>query len=251
MGRKPLLVVGAIATALLTSSNIARTQGGRTLDVYLTTHHGLNLSGPPVLVHAVRPRVSLMNNGPRKGGSRETWATLRSSPGLEDIWQLHYSVQRPGNPAFYETGEPGGKELNAPESFIANRDEEAGHTSVHYIKVSARSDGSFVVTNSRNGFSKEYKASRARSAGASALPMPKYHHIHLNSVNPSASLDWYAKYWPAGHKTMVAGFPAYQGGDLFLLYTKVDKQAPPLTRSCTAWCRRAHSGRSVRAWSTP
>jgi hypothetical protein len=60
----------------------------------------------------------------------------------------------------------------------------------------------------------------------SALPMPTYHHIHLNSVNPEQSLEWYAKYWPAGRKTTVAGFPAFQGGDLYLLYTKVSRQAP-------------------------
>src|SRR5262249_15477716 len=59
-----------------------------------------------------------------------------------------------------------------------------------------------------------------------ALPMPKYHHIHLNSVNPDRSLEWYAQYWPAGRKTTVAGFPAFQGGDLYLLYTKVAKRAP-------------------------
>ena len=69
------------------------------IDVYLTTHHGLNLSGPPVLVHAIRPRVALMNNGPRKGASRESWLTVTNSPGLEDLWQLHLAMPRPGNPA--------------------------------------------------------------------------------------------------------------------------------------------------------
>jgi catechol 2,3-dioxygenase-like lactoylglutathione lyase family enzyme len=59
-----------------------------------------------------------------------------------------------------------------------------------------------------------------------ALPMPRYHHIHLNAVNPNTSLDWYAAYWPAGRKTTVAGFPAFQGGDLYLLYTQVGRQAP-------------------------
>jgi competence protein ComEC len=130
------------------------------IDVYLTTHHGLNLSGPPVLVHAVRPRVIVMNNGPRKGGSRETWMTIKSSPGVEDIWQLHYSVQRPGNKMFYETGEVGGKDSNAPEQFIANLDEAAAHTSVYFLKISARPDGSFVVLSSRTGFSKEYKRAK-------------------------------------------------------------------------------------------
>ena len=74
---------------------------------------------------------------------------------------------------------------------------------------------------------KEYKAASNPSARTGALPMPRYHHIHLNSVNPDKSLDWYAKYWPAGRKTTTAGFPAFQGGnDLSLLYTKVDKRAP-------------------------
>jgi len=130
------------------------------MDVYLTTHHGLNLSGPPVLVHAIQPTVVVMNNGPRKGGSRETWMTLKSSPGLKDVWQLHYSVQRPGNKAFSETGESGGPELNAPEQLTANLDQEAGHTSVYFLKISARPDGRFVVTNSRTGFSKEYGGRR-------------------------------------------------------------------------------------------
>jgi len=62
---------------------------------------------------------------------------------------------------------------------------------------------------------------------ADRLPMPKYHHIHLNSVDPQRSLDWYSKYWPAGKSTTVAGFPAFEGGNgLSLLYTKVSRPAP-------------------------
>jgi beta-lactamase superfamily II metal-dependent hydrolase len=129
-----------------------------TVDVYLTTHHGLNISGPQALVHAVHPRVVVMNNGPRKGGSRETWTTLKSSPGVEDIWQLHYSVQRPPNPSFDEASENGGKELNAAEDHIANLDEAAAHVPAYAIKLSARPDGSFVVANLRNGFSKSYQS---------------------------------------------------------------------------------------------
>jgi hypothetical protein len=129
-----------------------------TVDLYLTTHHGLAISGPPVIVHTLRPRVALMNNGPRKGGSRETWTTLKSSPGLEDIWQLHYSVPRPPNPSFHEALETGGKEYNSPDNFIANLDEAAAHTPAHAIKVSAQQDGGFTMTNPRTGFSKEYKA---------------------------------------------------------------------------------------------
>jgi beta-lactamase superfamily II metal-dependent hydrolase len=133
------------------------------VDVYLTTHHGLARSGPPVLVHALGARIAVMNNGPRKGDSRETWETLKSAPGLEDIWQLHYSEQRPANPAFEENGQPGGKDLNAPEQFIANLDGTTpSHSPAYSLKISVRPDGSFIVTNARNAFSKEYKARSGR-----------------------------------------------------------------------------------------
>jgi len=90
-----------------------------TVDVYLTTAHGLALSNPAASVHALHPRVTIMNNGPTKGDSKETWLTLKSSPGLEDIWQLHYSVDRPANKGFREASQNGGPEQNAPEQFIA------------------------------------------------------------------------------------------------------------------------------------
>ncbi len=111
-----------------------------TVDVYVSSHHGLNQSGSSALVHGLRPRVAIMNNGARKGGSPEAWQTIRSSPGLEDLWQLHFAVA-------------GGKENNAPEPFIANLEEEG-----NWIKLSARPDGEFTVTNSRNGKSKTYRA---------------------------------------------------------------------------------------------
>jgi len=131
-----------------------------TVDVYLTTAHGLALSNPKSSVHALHPRVTIMNNGPKKGDSKETWVTLKSSPGLEDIWQLHYSVARAATPVLHEASETGGPELNAPEKFIANLEQAPGHTAVYYLKISARENGSFTVTNSRNGFSKEYKRAK-------------------------------------------------------------------------------------------
>lgn len=86
-----------------------------------------------------------MNNAAVKGGHADTFKTLRSSPRLEDIWQAHFSTENAA------------EQDNSPEQFIANLDGAAGHAG-HYIKFSARSDGSFTVTNSRNGFSKEYPA---------------------------------------------------------------------------------------------
>lgn len=111
------------------------------IDLYLTTHHGLDQSGPAALVHAVRPRVAIMNNGPKKGGSPQAWRIVRNSPGLEDFWQLHYAVD-------------GGAGSNTANELIANVDE----TTAHSIKVSASRDGSFTVANTRNGVTKTYKA---------------------------------------------------------------------------------------------
>lgn len=111
-----------------------------TVDVYLSTHHGLDQSNAPAIVDALRPRVAVTNNGATKGGMAEAMHTIRNVPGIEDVWQLHYAQNA-------------GKENNAPEPFIVNVDQDA---SVSWIKLSARADGGFTVTNSRNGKTKTY-----------------------------------------------------------------------------------------------
>jgi competence protein ComEC len=138
-----------------------------TIDVFLGLHHGVGTSNSEVIVHALRPRVAIMNNGTRKGGQPEVMKTLFASPGLEDLWQIHFS-------------ELSGQEYTVPGLFIANLLDEpsaampvapmpppAGrgappapvhNGAAHWIKVSARADGSFTVMNARNGFSKTYTA---------------------------------------------------------------------------------------------
>jgi len=110
------------------------------VDLYLTTHHGLDISGSPAIVHALRPRVAIMNNGAKKGGTRSAWQTVRDSPGLLDFWQLHFAVDA-------------GADHNTAEPLIANLDETTGYG----IKVSVQRDGSFTVTNARNGHAKTYR----------------------------------------------------------------------------------------------
>lgn len=133
-----------------------------TVDLYMVTHHGVPTSGAPALVHAVRPRAAVMQNGTRKGGAAVAFQTLRASPGLEDIWTLHWS-------------HAGGIEHNSAGAFIANLDDSAtlagvltaataaaaplgnpAHTPAHWIRISALPDGSFTITNSRNAFTKRY-----------------------------------------------------------------------------------------------
>jgi beta-lactamase superfamily II metal-dependent hydrolase len=138
------------------------------VDLYLTSHHGLAQSGSPALVHGLEPRVAIMNNGTLKGGAPAAFSVLHESPGLEDLWQLHWSYNA--------------RLDNAPASFIANIDDEASvagvlttppegmrgrgrggaapHEPAYQIRVTAREDGSFTVSNTRNGFSKIYAPSR-------------------------------------------------------------------------------------------
>lgn len=112
------------------------------VDVFLVSHHGMNISNSPALVWALHPRVAIMNNGEKKGGSPEAWQTVEKSPGLEDLWQLHYSAA-------------GGMAANIGNKYIANlQDEDPGFA----IELAAQPDGSFTVTNSRSHFSKSYPA---------------------------------------------------------------------------------------------
>jgi competence protein ComEC len=119
------------------------------IDLYLVSHHGQDISSLPMLVHAMRPRVAVMNNGAKKGGAVATFETLKSSPGLEDLWQLHYAV---------DAGDH-----NRPEQFIANigvggtaQTGVPDESTVYAIHVAARPDGGFTVTNMRNGQHKDY-----------------------------------------------------------------------------------------------
>jgi beta-lactamase superfamily II metal-dependent hydrolase len=132
-----------------------------TVDLYLVSHHGSETSGSPALVHAIRPRVAVMNNGAAKGGALQTFQILKESPGLEDVWQNHYSIAA-------------GPEYNRPERFVANLEPRAPSAAstppahpgpANWTKISASADGAFTVTNSRNGFSRTYKS---RQSGAPA-----------------------------------------------------------------------------------
>jgi len=134
-----------------------------TVDALLGLHHGQNTSNSEVLVHALRPPVAIMNDGTRKGGQPDVMKILHSSPGLEDLWQMHFSLLS-------------GQEYTVPGMFIANTVDAlttgmpigpaepqavtppapAHNGAAYWIKLSARQDGSFTVTNARNGFTKTY-----------------------------------------------------------------------------------------------
>src|SRR6202140_5161992 len=58
------------------------------------------------------------------------------------------------------------------------------------------------------------------------LPTPGFHHLHLNSVDPDAAIDFYSKQFPSTSKTTFAGFPALKTGKVYVLFTKVNVPAP-------------------------
>jgi beta-lactamase superfamily II metal-dependent hydrolase len=138
------------------------------VDLFVVSHHGQPSSNSPALVHALGARAAIMNNGTRKGGQPDAMKVLYSAPGLQDLWQIHFSLLS-------------GQDYTVPGLFIANLvdDQPAAmplaavtppppgpgatpppvhNGQAYWIKVSARQDGSFTVTNARNGFSKAYGA---------------------------------------------------------------------------------------------
>src|SRR5580693_3809165 len=112
------------------------------VDVYIVSHHGWQQSSSPALVWGIAPRVAIMDNGAKKGGTPSTWDIIEKSPHLEDLWELHYS-------------EEGGEAHNVAAEFIANpQGTEAGN----YLELIGRADGGFEVFDSRTQEAKKYPA---------------------------------------------------------------------------------------------
>ncbi len=109
------------------------------VDVYQVSVHGQEKGMSGVLEQAIHGRVAIMANGPRKGGDTASFPVLRGA--VEDIWQVHRSIN------------PGAD--NSPDDYVANLEAACQGKWLH---LSAGTDGTFTVTNSRNGFSKIYKA---------------------------------------------------------------------------------------------
>jgi hypothetical protein len=110
------------------------------IDLLVVSHHGWSQSSSPVFIDAIRPRVAIMDNGATKGGSTSVLDVVSKAPGLEDLWQLHYS-------------EEGGAAHNVAARQIANLQ---GADAGFYLKVTAVESGRFEVFNSRNGVTKAY-----------------------------------------------------------------------------------------------
>ena len=112
------------------------------VDVYIVSHHGWQQSSSPALVYGIAPRVAIMDNGAKKGGTPSTWDIIEKSPHLENLWQVHFSDE-------------GGAAHNVPAEFIAN---PQGTDAGNYLELIGYADGGFDVFNSRTQETKKYPA---------------------------------------------------------------------------------------------
>lgn len=112
------------------------------VDLLVVSHHGFKPSSSHALIDSIHSRVALMDNAPAKGGNISVLDTIREAPGLETLWQLHYSDE-------------GGAEHNTAAEYIAN---PQGTDQGNYFLVTASPAGSFTVYNSGSKKLKAYPA---------------------------------------------------------------------------------------------
>jgi competence protein ComEC len=80
------------------------------VDVFQTSYHGADFGNNPVLIDTIRPRVAVINNGPRKGCDPIVVERLRRSVGLAAVYQVHRNVRASA-------------QENTASEYIANVDE--------------------------------------------------------------------------------------------------------------------------------
>jgi competence protein ComEC len=95
-----------------------------TVDIYDVNHHGLDISNNPLLIRAIEPTVAIMGNGATKGCGADTFATLKSTPSITAIYQLHRNLRKDS-------------ENNTAPELIANEEKDC---QANYVKVSVAED---------------------------------------------------------------------------------------------------------------
>jgi competence protein ComEC len=111
-----------------------------TVDLFMVSHHGNDISNSPALVHALKAKVAIMNNGAKKVGAASVVKTIKSAPGMQALYMVHWSANAPND--------------NPPDEYIANLQSSPDGK---WIKVAVQNNGTFTVTNARTGESKTFK----------------------------------------------------------------------------------------------
>ena len=113
------------------------------LDLVEAPHHASREDFLPMLWSATTPLAVVANNGSRKGGDTASMAAIPRTTGLKDFWSLHRKF--------------GADDAhNAPEALTANLTDTTGCAG-NWIRARANADGSFTLTNGRNGLTRTYK----------------------------------------------------------------------------------------------
>ena len=114
-----------------------------TVTLYQTSRHGaFDGAGAPAHLRAISPQVVVFNNGPRKGiTAPHMYDRAADIPGIEGIWQGHLALTAEGH--------------NTADDMIANFG-ESEDCEGHWLKASVQADGTFTMTNGRNGYSRTY-----------------------------------------------------------------------------------------------
>jgi beta-lactamase superfamily II metal-dependent hydrolase len=91
------------------------------VDVYQTTHHGLDASNNPLVIKTIEPRVAIMNNGATKGCMPEVFATLKEQKNLAAIYQMHKNLR------------PDGDTNNVADEYIANAEKDCAGNEIRLV----------------------------------------------------------------------------------------------------------------------
>ncbi len=113
-----------------------------TVDVYQVNHHGLDNSNNPLLIKSLSPTVSVMANGVTKGCGPETFATLKSTPGIEAMYQAHKNLRKDGH-------------NNTADEYIANHTKDCDADLI--VMNVAPDGGSYTIQIPSSGHKRTFK----------------------------------------------------------------------------------------------